>query len=215
MTTAPRQQVVDIARRMVRDGLVRGTSGNVSTRLDDDHVAVTPGSVEYEALEATDIPVVDLAGHIVEGALNPSSELPLHLALYHDSDVGAVVHTHSLHAAVVSCVDDRLPNIHYMTASMGGAVPVVPYARYGSSELATSVAAAMQGRKAVIMGNHGAVTVGETLIEAYTHSLNLEWMCELFVKASQHGEPTILGDAEVAAVSERMQTRGYLGPSAT
>lgn len=207
-----RAEVVRYAQRLVPDGLVKGTSGNISVR-DGDVVAVTPGAMEYSELTPESIPLVRLDGELLDAPHNPSSEVPLHLGLYRRHDVSAVVHTHSTYATVLSVLAHELPSVHYMTASMGGAVPVVAYERYGSARLAEVVADAMEGRSAVIMGNHGAVTVGGSLRQAYNRSLNLEWMAQVYVTARNLGTPRVLSNEEISAVSERMTTRGYLPTS--
>ncbi|MGF2949058.1 class II aldolase/adducin family protein [Microbacterium alcoholitolerans] len=204
-----RSEVIEYAQRMTRDGLVKGTSGNVSVR-EGDFVAITPGATDYAAMEIADIVVVDLAGEVVDGRRNPSSELELHLELYRGHAAQAVVHTHSTFATVVSVTKDELPAIHYMVASMGGPVPVIPYRRYGSAELAAEVSQAMTGRSALIMGSHGAVTIGASLAQAYTRSLNLEWMCQVYVESINFAEPRLLDGIEIRQVAERMQTKGYL-----
>ncbi len=209
MLEEARLQVIEYAQRMTRDGLVKGTSGNVSMRVGD-YVAITPGAMDYNAMTVEDVIVVDLEGFVVEGTGNPSSELGLHLELYRQHGHNAVVHTHSTFAAVLSVTVEELPAIHYIVASMGGPVPVIPYRRYGSEELAEEVARGMSGRSAVIMGSHGAVTVGASLAQAYTRSLNLEWMCQVYVEASNFATPRILDAEEIERVQERMQTKGYL-----
>jgi L-fuculose-phosphate aldolase len=204
-----RSQVIEYAQRMTRDGLVKGTSGNISVR-EGEFVAITPGATDYASMEIEDVIVVTLDGEIVEGRGKPSSELELHLELYRKHEAQAVVHTHSTFATVVSVTETKLPAIHYMVASMGGPVPVIPYRRYGSPELAAEVASAMSGRSALIMGSHGAVTIGASIGQAYTRSLNLEWMCQVYVEASNFGTPRILDDGEIEQVAARMQTKGYL-----
>lgn len=123
--------LVETARRTVADGLVVGTSGNVSVRVGD-LVLVTPTGVPYDRLTPADALAVDLDGRRVLGSLAPTSELPLHLALYRATGAGAVVHTHAVHATAVSTLVDELPPIHYMTAALGGPVRVAPYALYGT-----------------------------------------------------------------------------------
>lgn len=119
-----RAAVCEYARRLTADGLVVGTSGNVSARSGD-LVAVTPTGVDYAALTPADIPVVDLDGKLADGALKPTSELPMHLAVYtratdpESAPVNAVVHTHSVHATAVSTLVTEVPPIHYMLAAIG------------------------------------------------------------------------------------------------
>ncbi|GHH55263.1 class II aldolase/adducin family protein [Streptomyces candidus] len=202
------RELLATARRSVADGLVVGTSGNVSVRLGD-LVLLTPSGVPYDRLGPDDAVGVDLDGRPVLGALAPTSELPLHLAVYRATDARAIVHTHAVHAAAVSALVDRLPLIHYMAAAMGGPVRTAPYATYGTEELAQNVVHALRDRSGCLMANHGALTYGDTLDQAYDRTAQLEWMCRLWLTASSVPEhsPTLLSGPQLDAVKE--QLRGY------
>ncbi|ASR38333.1 fuculose phosphate aldolase [Prauserella marina] len=207
-----RRAVCDYARRMVADGLVVGTSGNVSVRSGD-LVAVTPTGVDYADLRAADIPVVDLAGSVVDGDLLPTSELPMHLSVYRDATdpdgkpVGAVVHTHSVHATAVSTVADEVPPIHYIVATIGPSVKVAPYATYGTADLADAMLAALAGRRGCLLANHGTVTYGTTVAEAYHRAQQLDWVCQLWLLAKTAGTPRLLPRTEIDHVADKL--RGY------
>ncbi|MGP4021303.1 class II aldolase/adducin family protein [Saccharopolyspora sp. 5N708] len=196
-----RAEVIAIARRMTADRLVVGTSGNVSVRWGD-LVAVTPSGVDYDALRVADIPVVDLSGEMVAGELKPTSELPMHLMAYRRHDAGAVVHTHSLHATALSLLRNDVPAVHYQLAEFGGAVAVAEYATFGSDQLAESMSAALRGRTGCILRNHGTITIGDDLSQAYNRARQLEWLCELWLTASRAGDPSLLSDAELARCAE-------------
>ncbi|MFI6940691.1 class II aldolase/adducin family protein [Streptomyces sp. NPDC050418] len=197
------------ARRTAAEGLVVGTSGNVSVRVGD-LVLVTPSGVPYERLRAEDALAVDLDGRTVLGELTPTSELPLHLALYRATDAQAVVHTHAVHATAVSALVDELPPVHYMTAALGGVVRVAPYALYGSAELAENMLAALRNRTGCLLQNHGTVTYGATLEQAYDRTAQLEWMCQLWLTASSvpGRTPRLLSDGELREVGEKLQGYG-------
>lgn len=207
-----RAAVCEYARRMTADGLVVGTSGNVSAR-DGALVAVTPTGVDYAGLEPADIPVVGLDGEIVEGELKPTSELPMHLAVYNravDPDgasVTAVVHTHSVHATAVSTLLDEVPPIHYILATIGPTARVAEYATYGTEELASSMLKALDGRRGCLLANHGTVAYGDSLGAAYHRVQHLEWVCRLWLLARSAGSPTLLPPAEIEHVVEKL--RGY------
>jgi len=205
---AERAEVVSIARRMHTDGLVSGTSGNVSRRQGE-LVAITPMGRDYGTMIAEDICVVDLEGRTVEGDLTPSTETPMHLAVYRAFDAGAVVHTHSLYATVVSTIASELPAIHYMIAILGGPVRVSPYRLFGTHELSEAVVAAGAGRSAVIIGSHGAITWGADLAEAYKRTVTLEWLSKLYCRAREVGTPRLLTDDEVAEVAQQLERTGY------
>jgi L-fuculose-phosphate aldolase len=205
-TTLPlmslREQLCAYGRRAVELGLVIGTSGNLSVR-EGDLVAVTPSGVALDRLTPELCPVVDVEGHLVEGDLQPSSETPMHLAVYAATGAGAVVHTHSVFGTVVATTMTELPPVHYNALLLGGAVRVAPYATYGTPELAANVRAALEGRTAALMANHGGVTTGATLDEAFEATRLLEWLCEVYVRALGAGTPAVLTGEQLDAVVER------------
>ena len=202
-----RRQVVTFCRRLRPDGLGVATSGNVSFRSGD-LVAVSPSAVDYDELTPDRVGVHRLDGTPVAAQLPPTTEMPMHLAVYERTAARAVVHTHSTAATVVSTLVDELPAIHYLIAMFGGPVRVAPYATYGTDELATGVVRALEGRTACLLGNHGAVAIGDTLSEAYTGALYLEWLCEVWLRATAHGRPRLLPPAEIELVAERISGYG-------
>ncbi|MFI5859428.1 class II aldolase/adducin family protein [Streptomyces parvulus] len=205
-------ELVAAARRTVADGLVVGTSGNVSVRVGDT-VLVTPSGVPYDRLAPGDVTGVGLDGRQVLGTLVPTSELPLHLAVYRADDTArAVVHTHAVHATAVSLLVDELPPVHYMTAALGGPVRVAPYAAYGTGELARGMLGALGGRTGCLLRNHGTVTYGTSLDQAYDRTAQLEWMCRLWLTASSvpGRTPSLLTSGQLAEAAERL--RGYGQP---
>ncbi|MET9443247.1 class II aldolase/adducin family protein [Streptomyces sp. NPDC006610] len=202
------EALVATARRTVADGLVVGTSGNVSVRVGD-VVLVTPSGVPYDRLTPDDLTGVDLDGRQVRGTLVPTSELPMHLAVHRTTDARAVVHTHAVHATAVSTLVTELPVIHYMTAALGGPVRVAPYATYGTPELAENMLTALTGRSGCLLANHGTITYGATLDQAYDRTAQLEWMCRLWLTASSvpGRSPSLLTPDQLAEVARRL--RGY------
>ncbi|WP_433433342.1 class II aldolase/adducin family protein [Nonomuraea sp. CA-141351] len=197
-----REQLCEYGRRAVELGLVIGTSGNLSVR-EGELVAVTPSGVALDRLTPEMCPVVDVEGHLVEGELQPSSETPMHLAVYESTDARAIVHTHSVFGTVVATTMTELPPVHYNALLLGGTVKVAAYATYGTPELAANVRAAMEGKRAALMANHGGVTIGATLEEAFESTRLLEWLCEVYVRGLSVGKPTILTDEQLNAVIER------------
>jgi L-fuculose-phosphate aldolase len=173
-----------------------------------DHIAMTPSGVAYSALTPEAICVIDVDGDVVEAELEPSSEVPMHTAVYRATDAGAVVHTHPLYGTALSVTRDEVPPVHYMIALLGGPVRVAPYARFGSPELAQGSVAAMEGRTGALLRNHGATTYGDTLDKAYTRSLYLEWVCRLYHQACQIGEPTLLTPEQLDEVAKALGTYG-------
>ncbi|MEU5475401.1 class II aldolase/adducin family protein, partial [Streptomyces lydicus] len=184
-------ELVDTARRTVADGLVVGTSGNVSRRLKD-LVLVTPSGVPYDRLGPGDLTAVDLNGAQIIGSLRPTSELPMHLAVYRSTPATAVVHTHAPYATAVSTLVAELPPVHYMAAALGGPVRVAPYALYGSDELAAHLLEALRDRTGALLQNHGTVAYGDSLDQALDRTAQLEWMCRVWLTAvSVPGAPLV------------------------
>ncbi|MFE4669128.1 class II aldolase/adducin family protein [Streptomyces sp. NPDC056716] len=207
------QDLVATARRTVTDGLVVGTSGNVSVRVGDT-VLVTPSGVPYDRLGPADITGVALDGRRTIGTLAPTSELPMHLAVYRTTDARAIVHTHAVHATAVSTLVPELPTIHYLTATMGGPVRVAPYATYGTEELAENMLHALTDRSACLLQNHGTLTHGTTLAQAYDRTAQLEWMCRLWLTAScvPGLTPSLLSPRQLHEVTEQLQSYGQRAP---
>jgi L-fuculose-phosphate aldolase len=210
---AAREAVAAASRRLAREGLVPATAGNVSARVED-RVVVTPTGAVLAELGPDLTTVVDMDGNVVEGSLEPTSELFLHLGVYERFDAGAVVHTHSPVATALSCVVDELPPVHYQMLAFGGGVRVAPYATFGSPELAENVHAALEGRSAALMQNHGAVCFASDCAAATELALLLEWACEVYWRARAVGEPRVLSENELQAVVDAVQERGYGQPSA-
>lgn len=203
-----RRLLCDHGRRVVETGLVLGTSGNLSVRLGD-LVAVTPGGLALDRLDPEACPVVGVGGDLVEGDLAPSSETPMHLAIYAATGTTAIVHTHSTFATVVSATLTELPPVHYNTTLLGGVVQVAGYATYGTAELAANVMTALGDRRAVLLANHGGVTLGDDLPEAFEAARLLEWLCEVYVRARALGEPTTLTEEQLSAVVRRRQAPAF------
>ncbi|RAJ75854.1 MULTISPECIES: class II aldolase/adducin family protein [unclassified Streptomyces] len=208
-------ELVATARRTVADGLVVGTSGNVSVRVRDggsgeDLILVTPSGVPYDRLGPDDLVAVGLDGTRRAGTLTPTSELPLHLALHRNTRARAVVHTHAVHATAVSTLVPELPPVHYMAAALGGTVRVAPYATYGTEELAENMLAALTGRTACLLQNHGTVTYGDSLAQAYDRTAQLEWMCRLWLTAhSVPGlRPSLLSEEQMAEAARKLDGYG-------
>lgn len=203
--------VVATARRTAADGLVVGTSGNVSARVGG-IVLVTPSGVPYDRLGPGDAVGVDLEGRQVLGTMTPTSELPLHLAVYGNSDA-AVVHTHAVHATAVSTLVDEVPLVHYAAAMLGGPVRTAAYARYGTRELAGNMLTALRDRTGCLLQNHGTVTYGDTLDEAYDRTAQLEWMCRLWLTASSvpGRPPSLLSRAQLSDVQDALKGYGQPG----
>ncbi len=207
-----RRQVVAACRRLVDERLVVGTAGNVSVRVED-LIVVTPSGVDYRTLTPEAVGVHRLDGTPVAAQLAPTSELPLHLAVYADTDAMAVVHHHAVASTALSLVVERVPTSHYYSALFGGQVRVAPYATYGSDQLAQNVAAALQGRGGALMSNHGAICIGATIDQAFDRAVYLDWMCEVQLRAMSTGQPVkVLPDEEISRVAGLLAGYGQTVP---
>ena len=199
-----RAELVAYGRRMAGEGLAFGTAGNLSVRVGD-VVAITPSGMPYDMVAPEDVCIVDLDGAKRAGRGAVSSEWPMHRAVYATTDAAAVVHTHSPEVVALSTSCAELPAVHYAIVGLGGPVRVAGYTRFGSDRLAEQASAALAGRTAAILQNHGAVTYGTTLAEAYERAGLLEWLAGTYRRARQHGVPRILTTDELDDVRAEMR----------
>jgi L-fuculose-phosphate aldolase len=206
---ALRKAVVQTALAMSRQGLSPGRSGNVSCRWKGG-MLITPTGLAYDEITPADIVFVTGDGAVPGKQRMPSSEWRFHLTAYRARpDMGAVVHTHSLHATVLACAGKSIPAFHYMVAVAGGKdIPLVAYATFGTEELAAHVARGLAERKACLMANHGLIATGETLASALELAGEVEILAEQYCKVLMLGKPVILSDAEMAEVVERFKSYG-------
>jgi L-fuculose-phosphate aldolase len=142
-------------------------------------------------------------GHDADSS--PSSESALHCAIYAATDAGAIVHTHSHYATVLSTLIDELPPIHYAIHALGGPVRVARYETFGTDALAATVAEAMEGRRAALMANHGAIVAGRDVEHAVGLAITLEWLASVHYHAIVAGTPTILDESDIDAVREQVR----------
>jgi L-fuculose-phosphate aldolase len=212
---AARDQLADYAARLLDDGLAVGSAGNLSVRAGE-VVAITPSGVPYADMRPDDICLVTLVGdQLPDDGLDgrstetPSSETPMHLAIYATTSAAAVVHTHSPEVIALSASRPELPAIHYAITALGGPVRVAPYARFGSAGLAAAAIEALDGRSAVILRNHGAVAYGRDLAQAYDRALLLEWLARTYRLALSYGEPVTLTDTQLDEVTAEIRRRHY------
>ena len=206
-----RASVAAASRTLAEHGLLIGTAGNVSARRGDVVAVTATGAVLADAT-VDDVTVVDLSGAVVEGSLAPTSELALHLGVLRAAPpdrVAAVVHTHAPKATALSLVLDELPVVHYQQLTLGGALRVAPFHAFGTPELAAAVGAALDGRLAALMANHGAVALGPDLAGAIENALLVEWLADLYLRAAVVGVPRPLDDAQQQAVIAHATRLGY------
>jgi L-fuculose-phosphate aldolase len=201
-------EMIECGQAMLEDGLVKGTAGNISVRHGDE-IIITPTSRPYGLITPPDLCIVDIEGNKLSGNRNPSTETPLHTAVYRATDARAVIHTHSTFATTIACTEDVLPAIHYSIVRFGThSVRVADYARFGSEELAETTVRGLAGGRAVLLRNHGVLVHGSTLAQAYDYADLLEWLAQLYWQSKLVGQPRLLSDAqleEVAAEAGRLR----------
>jgi L-fuculose-phosphate aldolase len=146
---------------------------------------------------------------VVDGDLAPTSEVPLHTGIYGATNALAVTHAHAMASTALSCTHDELPPLHYSCLGLGGAPRTAPYATFGSQELADNVIKALKGRNAAMMQNHGSVAYGSKMSEAVERLELLEWLAELYWRASSLGTPRVLTDKDFEAIIVSAMERGY------
>ncbi len=189
-----KKAVLEAAKQMAEKGLVVGTSGNISMRLEDPGgrglVAITPNNLCYDDMCIGDIGVVDFEGQRVEGELTTSIETMLHIGIYKArGKVNAVVHTHPIYSSILSVTGMEIPPIlDDQVTYLGGEIKIADYSLPGSQELVTNAVPALGPRNAVILANHGAVTVGRDMREAFTHCEMLEKTARIFIFALSLGK---------------------------
>jgi len=206
---ALRDAVVRAAREMSARGLSRGTSGNVSARIGEG-MLVTPSALAYEEMEASDIVLVDLDGRVVAGERRPTTEWPLHGAIYRTRpDAGAIVHAHAVFCTALSTLRRDIPPFHYMVALAGGdSIRCARYAGFGTPELAAHAVTALEGRSACLLANHGMVALGSSAAAALELAREVETLAELYWRALQVGDPALLTREEMEDALARFALRG-------
>ncbi|GAA0782294.1 class II aldolase [Roseibium denhamense] len=203
-----RRNVIETARALPRLGLTKGTSGNVSARIDNGFL-ITPSGIPYEDLDENKIVALDLAGGY-RGDILPSSEWRMHLDFYlAKPGCGAVVHCHSPRATALSCHRRGIPAFHYMVALAGGnRIACSDYEGFGTRALSEAMIAALGDRNACLLANHGQIAGGPTLQKALSVAEGVEDLADQYLSALSIGEPVILSDAEMTAVLKKFKSYG-------
>ena len=206
---AQREAVLDAAQTMAREGLVVGTSGNVSVRCGPDLLAITATSVHYDAMTLDDVVVVDFEGESIVGDALPSTETLMHAAVYAARPgVQSVMHTHSIYASALAVAGKAvLPMIDEMVIHIGGAVEVSEYAFPGTEELGAAVVQALGERTAALIRNHGMVGIGATALEALAICQMVERAAQIYAVAESVGGAHALPDDVVETERELFRMR--------
>lgn len=205
-TTQAREQIVRKGVEMLEEGLTQRTSGNVSARIDDEHIVISPSGVPYHDVNPSDVPVITIDNDQVSEGKQPSSEAPMHTAVYRQrDDIDAIIHTHSPFATTFAALGKPLLPSHYLIAFAGKKVDVAEYGTNGTEELAKKATAALGDRNAVLLRNHGVLAGGPTLESAHNVAARVEYCAQIHFQASLLGEPELVADDELDDLIEYFQ----------
>ncbi len=213
-----RIEVVEYGKRMSQSGLTNGTSGNISMYdPEKGYMAISPSGIGYMETKPEDVVVLDINGNIIEGDKNPSSEYLLHAEVYKKfSNARAVVHTHSTYCATFACLGMPIEAVHYLIAGASThVIPVVPYATFGSAELAENLQKTKADGNAMLLANHGMVAYADTIAKAYNVAENVEWVAHIQYLTMSIGKPNILPVEEIARVINKNKSYGQEGSEKT
>ena len=199
-----RHELVRFGLMLHENGFVAATDGNLSVRLEDGNIMITPTGFSKGMMQAEDMVLIDPSGRKVQGNYNASSETEMHLAIYHDRpDVRAVVHAHPCTATAFACNGMALEEPICAEVVMTlGKVPLAPYATTGTPELSRSIRPFIQHHQAILLANHGVVTYGEDLMSAYLKMEAVEHFAKVTLAARQLGAPQLLNAIQIEALEK-------------
>ena len=206
-----KQDLIDTARKMEKYQLIRMSGGNVSLRIGDDLILVTPTAMDYDTMLPEDIVAVDLKGNIIEGKRRPTSDLKAILYIMNRMpQTNVIIHTHQPAAVALSLIADELPVISTtMVEEVKGKVNVAPFTISSDEGMGIETVKYANDSLCVILKNHGVMAFGKDLDQAFCAALYLEESCETYLKALVTGLPiTVLNEEEIR---EESRTRGYYG----
>ncbi len=203
-----REGIVAAVHALTAHNLNRGTAGNVSARWNEGFL-VTPTGFAGDEIQPGDIVPMAFDGSW-HGACKPSSEWRFHRDLYAArAEAGAIIHAHAPFATALACIGADIPPFHYMIARFGGStVRCAPYATFGTQALSDQALAALEGRCACLLANHGMLVFGRDLRQALALAIEFEALCEQYWRALQIGQPVLLDEAEMAVVLEKFGSYG-------
>jgi len=206
-----RTQIIAVTHALDAAGLVPNKSGNVSCRSAGGFL-ITPAGVPYRDLKPSDIVELSMDGLPTTAGPRPSSEWRMHAAIYaRRPDAAAIVHTHSPQATALASAGRGIPAFHYMIALAGGDIRCVPYATFGTAELAESAVRGLKGRRATLLANHGVIAIGDSLRAAHAVALEVENLATQYLAMLSAGlVPAVLDDAELQRVVEKFTDYGRL-----
>jgi len=199
-----RKALLKCVSSLYRKGLVQLNSGNVSSRVSDEHIVITPTGISYDDMSEEDLVIIDLNGRTVEGKRKPSSETPMHITVYKNiPEAKAIAHTHSPFALAFATVGRSIPVISTEGLAVRGPIPVADYACPGTEAQGWAAIKAMKGPPYVmgtLLKNHGVLVTGVNPSHAYSMAYRVEMAAKVFFLALQIGEPDILTDDQIKEI---------------
>lgn len=201
---AARQQIVAAGLKMIEQKMIAGSWGNLSIKINTSCCAITPSGRSYDSLNTEAVIVVDMQGNKIVGALIPSSETPLHLAVYEAiPEAQAIVHTHSIYASACAAMHKPIPAlIEDLVQIIGGSVDVAEYALPGTEALAANAVKALQNKKAALLANHGVVCWGSSLNSALMTAEIVEKAAQIYCICETMGGAKLLPEADIAVMHD-------------
>lgn len=198
--------VIRIAVKSYNEGLVAGTSGNVSLYDHENEVmAITASNLDYSIMEAEDVVIMKLDGTIIEGKHKPSSEWQMHAEVYKArKDINAVIHTHGPYATSFAVLQEEIPLVLVeMLPFIGGDIPLAKFELPATPELGKSCVKALENRNACLMENHGVLAIGKNLDQAYIRAVYVEDAAKICHYVREIGTPNLIPDDAVEVLKKK------------
>jgi L-fuculose-phosphate aldolase len=204
-----KEEIANIGKRLYEHELNGSYGGNFSVR-DEEYIYITPSGVPKDELDYSDILVIDFSGNVLEGEGKPSTEILFHIKIYKvRNDVNAIIHAHPPYATGFAIANYPIPNdVHEESTLILGDVPVIPYEITSSKELAENIGKAIQDHNALLLANHGALTVGDTLERAFRRMEELENLCKMLTVANMLGGAKPIPQDKLQNLLELKKKRG-------
>jgi L-fuculose-phosphate aldolase len=195
-----REQLADICKLLYERNLVTACDGNISMRVSEEHIMITPSRKNKGMLSPDDMIIVDLSGTVIEGSSKASSEFPMHQAIYKERlDVHAIVHTHPVYATAFALAGKTIPNNYLIEAKVIlGPTMLAEYGTPGTIEMVEAIAPLIRKCNSILLKNHGALTYGVDLIDAYNKMDVLESLAKTIIMSKLMGDPIIISEENLA-----------------
>lgn len=205
-----KRDIIDTALKLKEYNLIALSGGNVSVRTEEGHILITPSGMSYEGMVEDDIIVMDIEGKVIEGTRRPSVDTEPILYIYkHLPHVNAVIHTHQVYATAAGLIGDQLPAaVTTLPNATLGAVNVAPFSSAASLEMGIQTVEHIDGKRAIILKNHGVITVGETLKKALYAAVYMEDAAKTYLLAKMVGNPVLLTQTQVDEAVEVFEHYG-------